>query len=325
MTFRDGDTLGTATVSNGTATYTTSAFPGGSNIITASYSGDLNYSPATSATLTVTVTTVTLASSNQSVGYGTPVTFTATIPPNATGTVLFQDSGTTLGTGVASGGIATFTTSSLTVGQHSITASCSGDSNYSGATSANLLQLVTTSSQEIMTRALPNGIQNWSYTATLQITGGTAPYSWSVSSGSLPAGLTLTGATGTISGTPTTSGTSAFTVVATDAALNSVSAPLSIVINPAEAPLQIASLSPSSGSPGMIVTVIGSNFGANQAEGSIAFNGSVVSALQWSDNTIVFAVPSGIDAGQTPVTVTVAGTSSSAVFTVQGTASCSGD
>ena len=39
--------------------------------------------------------------------------------------------------------------------------------------------------------------------ATLQATGGITPYSWTVTTGSLPAGLTLNAATGAISGTPT--------------------------------------------------------------------------------------------------------------------------
>ena len=51
--------------------------------------------------------------------------------------------------------------------------------------------------------------------STLAATGGTTPYTWSVSAGSLPAGLTLTAETGVISGTPTTAATSTFTVART--------------------------------------------------------------------------------------------------------------
>lgn len=50
---------------------------------------------------------------------------------------------------------------------------------------------------------LPAGKAGVPYTATLTATGGTAPYAWTVTSGSLPAGLSLNAATGTISGTPT--------------------------------------------------------------------------------------------------------------------------
>jgi hypothetical protein len=324
VTFFDGSSLGTATVSAGVASYTTTALPSGPNIITASYSGDTNYTPSSSPGLTVTVTAVTLTTSAVSVGYGTQVTFTATTPSLATGTVFFQDNGTALGTGNVIAGRATFATSSLATGQHVIVASYSGDSNYSAAASIGLTQTVLQSALEIITTALSNGIQTWSYAATLQVAGGTAPYSWSVSSGSLPVGLALGNANGTISGMPTTSGASSFTALVTDATLKTASAPLSIVINPAESPSQMSSLSPSSGLPGTIVTILGSNFGASQAEEStLLLGGSAVSPLQWSDSAIVFGVPSGAQAGSLQVTVVVTnGNTSSQTFTVLGTPSC---
>ncbi len=64
---------------------------------------------------------------------------------------------------------------------------------------------------------LPHGETGVSYAGTPVISGGTAPYTWSVAAGSLPAGLTLNTATGAVTGTPTTGGTSAFTLEATDA------------------------------------------------------------------------------------------------------------
>src|SRR5206468_3328437 len=54
-----------------------------------------------------------------------------------------------------------------------------------------------------------------SYSDTIAATGGTAPYTYAVSSGTLPAGLTLA-ADGTLSGTPTEGGSFSFTVQATD-------------------------------------------------------------------------------------------------------------
>ncbi|MBR0279917.1 MAG: putative Ig domain-containing protein, partial [Synergistaceae bacterium] len=64
----------------------------------------------------------------------------------------------------------------------------------------------------ITTTSLPDGMTNSPYSTTLtaSITGVT----WSVSSGNLPAGLSLSSSTGVISGTPTTAGTSTFTVKA---------------------------------------------------------------------------------------------------------------
>ncbi len=67
---------------------------------------------------------------------------------------------------------------------------------------------------------LPGGQVTFPYSATLSATGGVLPYTWSVSSGTLPDGLTLTGNsdnTATISGTPTLLGTSMFTIQVADA------------------------------------------------------------------------------------------------------------
>jgi hypothetical protein len=50
----------------------------------------------------------------------------------------------------------------------------------------------------------------------LQASGGTPAYTWSIASGSLPAGLTLAATTGVISGTPTATGTSSFTATVSD-------------------------------------------------------------------------------------------------------------
>lgn len=67
----------------------------------------------------------------------------------------------------------------------------------------------------ITTSTLTAGTVGTAYNATLTVSNGTAPYSWSVSSGSLPTGLSLSAA-GVISGTPSTSGTASFSVKVTD-------------------------------------------------------------------------------------------------------------
>ena len=64
--------------------------------------------------------------------------------------------------------------------------------------------------------SLPNGTVGTAYAQTFSATGGNGSFSYSISSGSLPAGLALNAATGNISGTPTTAATSSFTVTATD-------------------------------------------------------------------------------------------------------------
>ncbi|MDP1681402.1 MAG: Ig-like domain-containing protein [Burkholderiales bacterium] len=87
----------------------------------------------------------------------------------------------------------------------------------------------------LSTTTLPAGTVGSSYNQTLAATGGTPPYTWSITSGSLPAGLNLNGTTGVISGTPTTVGTSNFTVRVSDAIGASVSQALTLNINAASA------------------------------------------------------------------------------------------
>ena len=147
VTFLDGGSLvGTGTLSGGIATFTTSALTVGSHTITSNCGGDANFNGST-GTLTGNPQVVNQANSSTAVtssqnpsGLGQPATFTATVSAVApgvgtpTGTVTFLDAGSPLGTGTLSGGIATFTTSALAVGSHTITASYGGDGNFNGNT-----------------------------------------------------------------------------------------------------------------------------------------------------------------------------------------------
>jgi Regulator of chromosome condensation (RCC1) repeat len=81
----------------------------------------------------------------------------------------------------------------------------------------------------VTTTTLPAGTIEFPYSATLLATGGTAPYAWTILSGTLPPGLVLSAA-GLISGTPTTAGTSPFTVAAVDAATHVGSAAVAITV-----------------------------------------------------------------------------------------------
>jgi hypothetical protein len=71
-------------------------------------------------------------------------------------------------------------------------------------------RLFITSSQ------LPPAVRNTLFRVAIGHKGGTAPYAWSITSGTLPNGLSLNSATGEIAGTPTIEGTSNFTVHVTD-------------------------------------------------------------------------------------------------------------
>jgi virginiamycin B lyase len=85
----------------------------------------------------------------------------------------------------------------------------------SGCRDLSIVRAVPGSGLTVDTLFLPGGVIGTAYSASLTANGGTAPYTWSVSAGSLPTGLTLDPATGAISGTPSGPGMS-FTTGVTD-------------------------------------------------------------------------------------------------------------
>jgi len=85
----------------------------------------------------------------------------------------------------------------------------------------------------LATTALPAGTAGTVYSATLSATGGTQPFTWTVSGGHLPRGLHLNHATGVISGKPQEPGTKKFIITVTDSGTpvrESLSAQFSITI-----------------------------------------------------------------------------------------------
>jgi hypothetical protein len=155
VTFKDGSTtLGSASLNNGGASFTTSALAAGSHAITVSYGGDANFIGGTSAVLTQTVdpdaTTASVGTSavGASSVFGQSVTFTATVSvasPNTdtpTGTVTFKDGSATLGSATLASGSATLTTIALGVGSHSITVVYAGGTDFSSSTSPALTETV---------------------------------------------------------------------------------------------------------------------------------------------------------------------------------------
>ncbi len=137
VSFTAGKTvLGTVELSNGKATFTTSTLATGSTTVTVTFDGDSNI-PGSSASVTQVV--------QQSIGSGTSSTalsytenpstlaeaFTATATSSSgtpSGTMTFSVGSTTLGTVALTGGIATFNTTTLSVGSNTVMATYSGNS-----------------------------------------------------------------------------------------------------------------------------------------------------------------------------------------------------
>jgi hypothetical protein len=162
-----------------------------------------------------------------------PYTFTLNSTTGAANTFLVSSNGAITGTPTVAGA----TTLSVTITDNSFVHNFS-TSNVVITVSANGGLTITSTSP------LPPGVINVPYSNTLQATGGTSPYNWTLDIGSsLPAGLTLSPA-GLISGTPTTIGSRSFSVVLMDAASpqHTVNASFTLVI--ASSNLSITTTSP---------------------------------------------------------------------------------
>jgi hypothetical protein len=109
---------------------------------------------------------------------------------------------------------------------------------------------------EITSSTLPDGTYGTPYSATLSAASGTTPYTWSVTSGSPPPGLSLDPSTGTIIGTPTAAGTSTFTVQVADSSSPQQTATqqLTLTVDPASLTANVGVVETYGGSPSFVVT-----------------------------------------------------------------------
>ena len=175
------------------------------------------------STIAPTITTTTLPGGLVGTAYNQQLAATGTTPITWTLQSGALPAGLSLSTaGVISGTPTTAGTSNFTVKA----------TNSAGSDTKALSIAVTTSAvaPTITTSSLPAGTVATTYNAQLEATG-TAPITWALQSGNLPAGLSLSTA-GKISGTPTAASTSNFTVKATNSA-GSATKQLSITVNPA--------------------------------------------------------------------------------------------
>jgi len=126
----DGREVGTATLSGGIASVSTTWSLSGLHYVTANYLGDASnqYAPGTITVTWKNAASISLAVQPSSPVAGQPAAISATVSPSsATGMVQFLDGSTVLGTGAVSGGVASLSTSSLVAGSHTLTASYLGD------------------------------------------------------------------------------------------------------------------------------------------------------------------------------------------------------
>ena len=196
VTLTQGSTvLAQLTLQNGLASFSTSALPGGSTTITASYAGDTSYSASTGSVTAVVQrpTSTSLTSSLNPASQGQSVTFTATVTSSSgtpVGSVTFTDGSTILASNVTvnASGVATFSTSSLATGSHTIGASFAGSTGWQNSSTTLTQQINQTSfATSTSVRSSPNPSnsgQSVTFTATVTSTGGTPSGTVTFSEGS---------------------------------------------------------------------------------------------------------------------------------------------
>lgn len=183
VTFKEGTTtLATRPLVAGVASFSVATLGAGSHSIIAAYEGDTNNSAASgSATLTVNraATTTTIQTSSPITVFRSNVNFTIRVTPavsgTPTGSVTISEGASTLATVPLSGGVATFMTSALNVGGHSLTATYLGDSDFNASAGGLNHTVVKAGPQLTVASSVPSSTFGQSVTllATITAAGGT--------------------------------------------------------------------------------------------------------------------------------------------------------
>ncbi len=240
------------TATGGTGTYTfgvtAGALPAGLSLNPST--GAITSTPTTAATSSVTITATDSNGATGSRSY----TFTvnagiavnpAALPAATVGAPYSQAVSATGGTGtytysVTAGSLPAGLTLNASTGVISGTPTGAATSNFTvtatdgiSATGSRAFSFVVNGAMAVNPATLPNGTAGTAYSQTVSATGGNGSYTFSVTAGSLPAGLTLNASTGALTGTPSTASSSNFTLTAVDGTGATASRAYTVTINAA--------------------------------------------------------------------------------------------
>ena len=179
VTLLDGGKAIATQTAAGAMTFTGLGLSVGSHSLSLTYAGDAENAAAASAVVVVIVqqgaTTETLTASANPVVLGQSVVFTATlnsVSPNVGGTVTFMDGATLLATvPVSAAGVATYATTTLALGSHTVTASYGGDTNHAASNTASLNELIVQTAVVVVSSSANPSVAGNVVTLTAKVVG----------------------------------------------------------------------------------------------------------------------------------------------------------
>ncbi len=235
-----GLTLGTNCQITGTPT------TAGTSTFTVTATDSSNPAQSVSTTITLTIAPPTLSVGGTTLPPGTVNTpYSAPVTPTG-GTAPYSCSiaSGTLPAGLSLSPSCVISGTPTTAGTSTVTIKTTDSSNPSQSATGPVTITIAPSTLTLSSSSLPNGTVNVPYSSPVTVAGGTAPYACTLASGTLPPGLTLNSSTCVVSGTPTTAGTSNFTVKAMDGGnpAQTATGPVTDTIAPAKLALTLSTL-----------------------------------------------------------------------------------
>ena len=209
---------GTVTASGTSVTYTPTVGYAGTDSFT--YTATNSAGTSAPATVTVTVGSPTISIAPASLPAGTAGIAYSTTSLAASGgnaPYAFSLASGALPSGLTLASNGTLSGTPTSSGNFSFTAKVTDAFSYTGTRSYTLT--IVAGSMAITPATLPAPIYSSSYSQQLTVSGGVAPYTFSINGGSLPTGIALS-STGTLTGSPSKAGTYTFSVTAVDSSSN---------------------------------------------------------------------------------------------------------